>query len=129
ICCTFANHIIDILVDKYAKSDPIKLHGNTDLEKYRAYIFPLCPEAEIIRDLCDYGKHGSSLGRKSVSVSSTDVGKTLEGDYGAFAMGVYNHIEVEKIIITMKDGSERWFDACIETVNKFWQVTFAADSL
>ena len=39
-----------------------------------------------------------------------------------FLLGLINHHPEEKIVITLNDGTERFFDYLIEDVVKFWSV-------
>jgi hypothetical protein len=129
ICCIFANHLPEIVVAEHSDRDSAKLHSHIDIEAYRKYVFGSCPEMEIIRDLCDFAKHGPSLGRKSVIVDKTEAKKTMVLDLVGVAAGIGSHHEDEKIVVTLKDGTERFADYLIETVAKFWLQTFASDDL
>jgi hypothetical protein len=71
-CCVFANHLPEHLVAKYGSSDPGKLHGARSVDAYRSYLATAEPALAVIRDLCDYAKHGPTLGRKSVTVAKAE---------------------------------------------------------
>jgi hypothetical protein len=128
-CCIFANHLPEIVFAEYGASDPDKVHSTSSTSEYREYAMKLCPEVGIVRDLCDFGKHGPKLDRKSVQVANTGLQRTTELDLAAMAMGIPAHVVTEKLVITLKDGEEMFADWVVATVVDFWRRTFAADSL
>lgn len=128
--CTFANHLPEIIIAKYAQSDPRKVHNHVTGATYRGYAVNLCSEIGIVRDLCDFGKHGPRLDRKSVAVKETDVKEKLVGDaVGISILGFPIARKIEKIVVTLIDGKEMYADAVVSTVVDFWKKTFASDNL
>jgi hypothetical protein len=127
--CTFANHLPEIIFTTYGTNSVAKVHGHSSKDTYRAYAVNLCPEIGIIRDLCDFGKHGPALNRRNVQVANTGKQSTPVLDTASFAMGVPNHVMTDKLVITLRDGKERLADYVISEVVEFWQRTFAADGL
>jgi len=128
-CCTFANHLPEIIFATYGTNDIAKLHSNSSMDSYRAYAINLCPEIGIVRDLCDFGKHGPTLHRRNVQVATTGKQSTPTLDTLSFIMGSPNHIMTDKLVITLIDGNERLADYVIGEAVEFWQRTFAADNL
>jgi len=128
-CCVFVNHLPEHLVAKYGSSDPGKLHGFASVEAYRGYLLTAEPALTVIRDLCDYAKHGPTLGRKSVTVTKTEQSAALELDAWAGMTGFYNHRRVKKLIVTHKDGSEGWLENYLRKTLEFWKGEFSAMAL
>jgi len=128
-CCTFANHLPEIIFATYATNDVIKLHGNTSKDTYRAYAIGLCPEIGSVRDLCDFGKHGPTLHRRNVQVATTGKQNTPVLDTMSLIAGVPNHIMTDKLVITLIDGKEKFADYVVGEVVEFWRRTFTADNL
>src|ERR1700722_16262134 len=110
VCCIFANHLPDYIFAAYGVSDSAKLHGATSINDYRCYLATAEPALAVIRDLCDYAKHGATLARKSVTVAKTEQAKTWEMDAVAFMIGIPSHHPAEKLVVTHKDGSEGWME-------------------
>lgn len=129
VCCVFANHLPEHLFSRYGASDPAKLRGATSLDSYRGHIAAAEPALAVIRDLCDYAKHGPALARKSVTVAKTEQSSALAMDSLSFFMGIYNHRQVEKLIVTHKDGSIAWVEGYLFKATRFWQGEFKAASL
>lgn len=128
--CTFANHLPEIIIAEYGQSDPGKVQNHVTGATYRAYAVSLCPEIGIVRDLCDFGKHGPFLDRKSVEVKETDVKERLVGDaVGVTFLGFPIARRVEKLVVTLKDGRDIHADAVVSTVVEFWKKAFASDGL
>jgi hypothetical protein len=129
VCCMFANQLPEIIVSEYAARDARKLRGHTTLAAYRGYMLGLCPETGIVRDLCDFARHGPKLDRKNVLVDRAGVPKPAELDSATFLMGVFDYQEIEKIVITLNDGSERFAEFVIGKVVLHWNRIFATDRL
>jgi hypothetical protein len=128
--CTFANHLPEIIVAEYGQSDPAKVHNHVTGATYRGYAARLCPNVGIVRDLCDFGKHGPHLDRKSVEVKETDVKERLEGNVvGITYLGFPISRKTEKIVVTMNDGTEMQADVVVNTVVDFWNKSLALDGL
>jgi hypothetical protein len=70
----------------------------------------LCPEIGIVRDLCDFAKHGPRLSRASVQVSTTEEKIKVELDASAFVMGIPTHVIKQKLVVNLKDGREVFAD-------------------
>lgn len=84
----------------------------------------------IVRDLCDYGKHGPTLCRASVQVQNTDAKEIIIGNAAGIAfLGVPIGQKVERLVVTLKDGKQRTADSVVTTVVKFWQEKIAANRL
>lgn len=130
VCCIFANHLPDHLVAKYGASDPAKLRGATTLGDYRARLGTAEPALAVIRDLCDYAKHGPTLARKNVTVAQTELSTTMEMDWAFYLWShMPNHHRVEKLVVTHKDGSEGWMESYLLKAIEFWQAEFIAYAL
>jgi hypothetical protein len=125
----FANHIGEHIFAAYFDSDMSKIDGNQTTEAYRAHLEGLKPDLKLIRDLCDYGKHGPTLGRRTVQVAKTELKETMVADPNMFLLGLINHHAEEKIVITLNDGTERFFDYLIDDVVRFWSDHFATKNL
>jgi hypothetical protein len=128
--CTFANHLPEIVVSEYATSDPLKISNCISGSAYRAQIISLCPDAQIVRDLCDYGKHGPVLDRRSVQVQNTGAKEVVVGNVlGISVFGFPIGQRLEKLVVTLRDGTERTADSVIAGVVGFWQQKFVSDDL
>ena len=127
--CTFANHL-PIVASEYATSDPAKINNCTSGPTYRFHAARSCPDVEIVRDLCDYGKHGPVLDRKSVQVQNTGAKEVIVSNaVGMAILGFPIGQRVEKLVVTLKDGTERTADSVVASVVGFWQQKFASDGL
>jgi hypothetical protein len=126
----FANHICEHVFAAYSNVADNKIEHCATLDDYRRRLIAQKPELGIIRDLCDFGKHGPKLERKTVQVARTEVKKTLVLDTLTFMLlGLPNHHLKEKIVVTLNDGSQRFFDGLISDVLQFWDSLFTAKSL
>jgi hypothetical protein len=125
----FANHISEHVFAAYAGSDISKVACQKTSDAYRSHLEALKPELKLIRDLCDFGKHGPSLSRRTVKVAKTELKETMVADPMNFFLGGSNHYAEDKIVITLDDGSERFFDYLIDDVVKFWNDHFIAKGL
>jgi hypothetical protein len=128
-CSTFANHLSEFVFAQYKDSDPAKLDGCVDEHAYRNHLVTACPDLGLIRDICEFGKHGPVLGRSTVRVAQTGVEKKLELDTASFMMGFPNHVERDRLVIKLKDGSECYFDVCLANVVNFWNGLFQTKNL
>jgi hypothetical protein len=128
--CIFANHLPEIIIAEYGHSVPGKVQNYVTGATYRAYAVSLCPEIGIVRDLCDFGKHGPFLDRKSVEVKETDVKERLVGDaVGIAFVGFPIARKIDKLVVTLNDGKEMNAEAVVSTVVEFWKMKFASDNL
>jgi hypothetical protein len=128
-CAVLANHLTEIVFHAYS-GNVAKLDGCTTLQGYRDHLVSLCPNLGIVRDLADFAKHGPVLHRGSVQVDRTEKKDTMIPQFGALvALGVWNHVEGEKLVVTLKDGSERFADWCVGSVVQFWNELFLAKGL
>jgi hypothetical protein len=128
--CTFANHLPEIIIAEYAQSNPGKVQNYLGYDAYRASVVNVCPEIGIVRDLCDYGKHGPHLDRKSVEVRETDVKEKAVGNAaGLVYLGFPIAQRMDKLVVTLNDGRELIADFVIATVVEFWKQKFVADGL
>jgi hypothetical protein len=125
----FANHLCEHIFAAYSGVDSAKLDGSATPDIYRSNLEAQKPELRLIRDLCDYGKHGPSLKRKTVQVSQTEVKETMVPDFTGLLLGLTNHFAADKIVVTLSDGSERFFDYLIDDVVRFWNTTFVTKAL
>ncbi len=103
----------------YAGSAP----ANIDVCAYRSHLEVMKPELRLIRDLCNYGKHGPVLWK--ALVSKTERRQTMVADYTGLLLGITNHHSEEKIVVALKDHTERHFDYLAQEVVKFWTDRFA----
>lgn len=124
--CLFANHIPEHVFATYGSTAPTKVHGARSVQDYRLHLQQANFNLLLMRDLCDYGKHGPTLNRASVSVATADVEQTMVLDSASFLAGVPNHFAEDKLVVKLKDGSERFFDALAAAVMQFWKSEFAA---
>jgi hypothetical protein len=128
--CTFANHLPEIIFAEYGASNPRKVNNCSTGPQYRAHALGLCPEVGIVRDLCDFGKHGPRLDRKDVEVKETDPKEKVVGNaLGLSIFGFPVAQKVEKLVITMNDGRELIADMIVANVVDFWKKKFASDHL
>jgi hypothetical protein len=125
----FANHICEHVFAAYAQNDVQKVDGLTTASAYRLHLENMKPELKLIRDLCDFGKHGPTLSRRTVQVAKTELKETMVPDAMWFALGGFNHRAEDKIVVTLIDGKERFFDYLIDDVVKFWSDHFSARGL
>jgi hypothetical protein len=125
----FANHIIEHIFAAYWPSDPAKLDGCQSVDLYRAQLTKAHPSLGLIRDLCDYSKHGPRLHRATVQVKKTQVKETMVPDFMWLAMGAINHHAEDKIVISLVDGREIFFDGLIDDVVQFWSALFSSKGL
>jgi hypothetical protein len=88
-----------------------------------------CAEIGIVRDLCDFGKHGPVLERKSVRVQNTGAKEIIVADAAGFLLGIPTHRKVEKLVVQMKDQIERTAKSVVATAFGFWERKFAQDEL
>ena len=74
-------------------------------DDYRKYVATLCPEVGVVRDLCDFGKHGPKSDRTDVQVTNTRQQRRVTLDASAFVMGIPTHAVIQKLVISMKDAT------------------------
>ncbi|MCW2225711.1 hypothetical protein M2232_009243 [Bradyrhizobium japonicum] len=128
--CVLTNHLPEIVFAEHAAANPLKVHGQTRVDDYRNQIVQIaCPSALIIRDLCDYAKHGPRLRRSSVQVDQTGKQTKLELDTASFLAGAPNHQEVERFVVTLRDGTERLAEDLVRDVVNYWNAEFVAHGL
>jgi hypothetical protein len=128
--CVWANHLPEIVAAEYAVSDPGRINNCTNGPTYRAHAVGLCPEVAVVRDLCDYGKHGPVLDRRSVQVQHTGAKEIIVGNaVGLVLFGFPIAQKVEKLVVTFRDGTERTADSVIACVMEFWLQKFVSDNL
>jgi hypothetical protein len=125
----FGNHISEHVFAAYTIHDTSKLDACPTAAAYRSHLEDGKPELRLVRDLCDFGKHGPILERKSVKVSATTVKEAWVLDTTSFLLGIPNHVAEDKIVVTLQDGSERFFDHLIGEVVRFWSELFASKNL
>jgi hypothetical protein len=134
-CCTLMNHVLDHVVSHYFRTDPGKLRIRPGLEfkqavnAYRDHVVADCPDVSVIRDLCDFGKHGSHLDRPTVQVKWTGLEETY-GFHISFArVEASDYVKTVRVGIIMKDGQEMKLEAVLASVLAYWERRFAADAL
>jgi len=62
-------------------------------------------------------------------VSQTEVKETMVPEFTGLLLGLTNHSAADKIVVTLSDGSERFFDYLIDDVVRFWNTTFVTKAL
>ena len=134
-CCTLTNHIVDHLTSHYFQTDPAKLHVQPGLtfkaalNAYRDHVVGECPDISVIRDLCDYGKHGPHLDRPSVQVQWTGLEETY-GFHISFAeVPASDYVKTVRVGIIMKDGGEMKLEVVLASVFHYWERKFVAEAL
>ena len=127
--CVFVNHLPEIVFAEYINSNPAKVQNHRDDDVYRTTATAQCAEIGIVRDLCDFGKHGPVLGRKTVVVKNTGAKEIIVLDAGMFLLGFPTHRKVEKLVVEMKDKSERTAESVVATALEFWEQKFVTDGL
>ena len=127
-CCVWVNHLPEIVFATHHSTAPGKVYNSADEKLYRNHIAAMNPNLGIIRDLCDYAKHGPHLTRQTVRTQKADVQTTLEVS-PLIAMGIPHHEVVIRLVVTLKDGTERWLNALIQEAVQFWEKEFAMHSL
>jgi len=124
-----ANHICEHVFAACITTTASKLDGCKDVASYRQHLQRLEPELLLIRDLCDFAKHGPRLDRKSVQVSKAETKGTMVADFSGLLLGLMNHHEEVKIVVTLDNGGERHFDYLINEVMLFWASLFTTKGL
>ena len=126
---------MDHLTSHYFQTDPAKLHVQPGLtfkaalNAYRDHVVGECPDISVIRDLCDYGKHGPHLDRPSVQVQWTGLEETY-GFHISFAeVPASDYVKTVRVGIIMKDGREMKLEVVLASVLDYWDRKFAAESL
>lgn len=128
-CAVLINHLPEQVFAAYS-GQRTKVRDASMVENYRGILTGMNPDLGIVRDLCDYAKHGPTLGRSSVRVEATRQTEVLELDDVAFLAGfIPSHHEVEKLVIVLKDGNDRWLSDVLESALKFWEDEFVASGL
>ncbi|MCJ2061035.1 hypothetical protein MKL09_31520 [Methylobacterium sp. J-048] len=97
-CCVWTNHLSEIVFSTYDGTVPSKVYSQPDHTSYRSQVTAMHPDLGIIRDLCDFAKHGPSLGRATVKAKKTVVQTTLEVS-ALFAIGIPQHDEVTRLVV------------------------------
>lgn len=128
IISLFANHIGEHVFAAYSTSDPGKVDGFQLEHDYRNHLASSKPELAIVRDICDYSKHGPTLHRKTVQVSGTGIKQALVPNFQGL-LALTNHTKEERIVVTLLNGSELFFDWLIADVVRFWENLFASKKL
>ena len=128
-CCAWANHLPEIVFSAYEKTSPAKVYSLTNKDVYRAHLVTVAPNLELLRDLCDFAKHGPGLTRTSVQVSKTEEQKKWILSTAMVAAGAMHHEQANRLVVMLKDGSERWLNAIIEEAVDFWEKEFIMKSL
>jgi len=124
----FASHLSEHVFEAYHGVDNVKLEGCPSMPDYRALLEARMPGLKLVRDLCEFGKHVTL--RRKTQVSVTEVKETMVLDDASFLLlGVGNHFPEDKIVLSLHDGSERFFDYLIDEVVKFWADLFASRNL
>lgn len=128
--CVLANHLPEIVFYEHATVEPSKVHGQARIDDYRNQVVQVaCAETLIIRDLCDYAKHGPALRRESVQVDQTGRQTKLELDTASFVAGAPNHHYVDRLVVTLKDGTERLAEDVVRDTVRYWKAEFVARGL
>jgi hypothetical protein len=124
-----ANHIGEHVFAAFGSTDGTKVDNCKDLASYRKHLEGQKSELALIRDLCDFAKHGPRLDRKSVRVAKAEAKGTMVAEYTGLLLALTNHHEEQKIVVTLDDGSQLHFDYLIEEVMMFWTSFFEARGL
>jgi hypothetical protein len=128
ICCALSNAMPEIIFAQYGSTEPHRVHGAKSHGDYREYLRGECEAHHTVRDICDFSKHGPSLRRPSVSVGGTKLIRRVEGILQGL-LAITTHHEVEKLMITHKDGRTQLMDDILEQVVASWDVIFPRDGL
>jgi hypothetical protein len=128
ICCTLSNALPEIIFAEYGSTELNRVHNATSHNKYRDYLRGECEAHHTVRDICDFSKHGPKLHRASVSVIDTKLIRRVESFlFGLLALAA--HREVERLMISHKDGRTQLMDEVLEQVIASWDVIFPRDGL
>ena len=126
-CCALANSLPEIVYAQYGSSNPLKVHNTTSQYAYRDYLRTQSEAHHTVRDLCDFSKH-AVLDRKSVNVRTAAQQKRLEGFFqGLLALTTTR--EVERLIVTFRDGTEKIIDEILNEAVTSWNAIFSRDGL
>jgi hypothetical protein len=128
ICCALSNAMPEIIFAEYGSTEPHRVHGAKSHGDYREHLRGECEAHHAVRDICDFSKHGPSLSRASVSVKGTKLIRRMEGIFQGL-LALTTHREVEKLMITHKDGRTQLMDDVLEQVVASWDVIFPRDGL
>jgi hypothetical protein len=128
-CCVWANHLPEIVFAAYESASPEKVYDQAAEKEYRDHVVSLHPDLGLIRDLCDFAKHGPRLRRKGVQVSNTQAKETFELNGSMMMMGFPHHEEVLRLVVTLNNGEERWLDALVDSAVDFWKNEFDTKAL
>jgi len=128
-CCAHSNAMPEIIFAQYHDTEPEKVHHAKDHKAYRDHLQAQCKAHLTVRDLCDYSKHGPTLGRPSVSVQDA---KRIEGEEGfptGLLLALTQSHKVERLVITHQDGRTELLDEVLEQVITSWKTIFEQDRL
>jgi hypothetical protein len=127
-CCALSNALPEIIFTQYGDTEPQKVHDAKNHNAYRDYLKAQCTAHLTVRDICDFSKHGPTLGRKSVSVQDA---KRIERKVGFF-MGLLlltMEREVERLEVRHGDGRTEFLDEILEQMTTSWNAIFDQDKL
>ncbi len=134
-CCILTNHIIDHVVACYYPSDAGKLHilpslkSENAVKAYRDHVVGECPNVSVIRDVCDFGKHGPKLRRSNIVVERTGV-REIYGFYPSFLpIRASNYTKRSRVLITKTNREELYLPTVLSSVLGYWNAKFLQDTL
>jgi hypothetical protein len=125
-CFILANHLPEHVHARYGGADPSKVRNCNSEKAYRQALETSEPKLGVVRDLCDFAKHGPKLGRKNVKVSKTEQGTQLQLSSMGYFMGTMHHEAVDALIVTLDDQSEQSVRHFLHIAEDFWEREFAA---
>jgi hypothetical protein len=135
-CCSLSNAMPEIIFAEYKDTAPQKVNGAKCHEDYRDYLRCECEAHHTVRDFCDFSKHGPVLRRQkpkvpaAVRVSVRDA-KHIIRQEGVFRglLAITQIKEIERLVVTHRDGREQPMDEVLAQVINSWEVIFKRDGL
>lgn len=131
--CILASHVVDHVLACHYPADPAKLRLPSGLNErqrmtqFHQQVASECPEAALIRDVCDFGKHGPHLNRSSVVVDWTGIEQVHSGYVSRDATVSTPMTVRRRAQIILNDKREAYLETALGTVLAYWEGRFARD--
>jgi hypothetical protein len=132
-CCGLSNAMPEIIFAHYSGTDPEKVHRAKSAGAYRKHLRKQCEAHHIVRDICDYSKHGPNLDKRSkdqpVSVHDSELIVRQEGFSVGALLVLTQSREVERLEVRHKNGRTELLDEVLKQVIASWNAIFDEDKL
>ena len=128
--CILTNHIVDHVLACHYPAAPAKLRLPAGLNErdqqaqFHQQLATECPEAGLIRDVCDFGKHGPQLRRRSVMVEWTGIEQVHSGYVSRDAAQSSPMTVRRRALIILNDKREAYLEIALGTVLAYWEARF-----